>query len=231
MEIADPQAANHPPLPRRARTVDAPLNATEEAVSQAYCIHGTAVAVAKALGLHRTTVSNILSAPNVHARVREIFESRFTQENINGQRVVQELARIAFSDIRDCFDIHGNLLPPHMMSADAAAAIASVDTEVVIRGKGDDAEPVIIKKIRRADKLGALNTLARHFKVVGNDDDGVNNLANALADKLKAARRRAQGKVVDEVIEDAVEVTADALTIEEPAMLPVDQGDGNEDLW
>lgn len=232
----DIETANFPPAPARTKG-PFPLTAVEESVAQAWAIYGTASEVAKQLGINRTTVANILYKPTVHARVREIFESRFSEQNITGQRVMQELARVAFSDIRECFDLEGNLLPIHLLSADAAACISSVDTEVVLRGRGDDAEPVLIKKIRRVDKTPALNLLARHFKIVGNDDDGVNNLANALADKLKAARKRANGQVVA----DAVEVVADEIaaaaaedpagTMPEPARLPVTQGADDEDLW
>ena len=45
-------------------------------------------------------------------------------------------------------------------------------------------------KIKRYDKNPALSILARHFKIVDNEGDGLNALANVLAERLQDARRR-----------------------------------------
>lgn len=62
-----------------------------------------------------------------------------------------------------------------------------------------------VSKIRRADKMAALTLLAKHFKLVGDEDEGVNKLAGALADRLNAARQRVPGDLppIDEAIDDA----------------------------
>jgi protein-tyrosine-phosphatase len=71
---------------------------------------------------------------------------------------------------------------------DAAATIASVEEESHMEGRGDSAELVRTKKVKRVDKLGALGILARHQKIIGEVGDGVNELANALADRLNATK-------------------------------------------
>ena len=49
-------------------------------------------------------------------------------------RVVQELARIGFSDVRRLFGQDGHMKPINALDPDAAAAIADIDT----RGADDD---------------------------------------------------------------------------------------------
>ncbi len=154
----------------------------------------------------------ISSRTDIAARIQEIWQAQFDEANITPERVMRELERIAFQDIRPIFDSEGNLKPIHELDDDVAATIASVDVETRWEGKGDDAVPVFTKKVRRVDKMAALSILARHFKIVGDDNDGVNALANALADRLKAARQRSFGiaQPAGEV-EDAVLVTPQAL--------------------
>jgi len=118
---------------------------------------------------------------------------------VNAKRVMLELARVAFADVRQLYDEHGNMIPPHLMDDDTAATITAIDVEVSMRGSGENAEPVITKKIRRADKMGALTLLAKHFKIVGDEGDGVNALASALADRLDNARRRLGESQVEDV--------------------------------
>jgi phage terminase small subunit len=165
----------------------------QEAFAQSYVTQGFNSRRAAAVsGLAPSAVSH----PVVQARIRELMELQFATMHVDAERVKQEIARIAFQDVRDLYDDKGNLIPPHELSDDAAATIAGIDVE--IRGGTTNAQgvtsPIVeTRKIRRADKLGALNLLAKHFKIVGDNDDAVGNLADALADRLTRARRRAQG--------------------------------------
>ena len=102
-----------------------------------------------------------------------------TLADVTAQRVMLELARVAFSDIRKIVDpVTGNLVPIQ-------------DLETRYEKDGESVTRVAVAKVRRYDKTPALAILARHFKIIGDDDaSGVNALANALADRLKLARER-----------------------------------------
>lgn len=151
----------------------------------------------------------IAHRPDVQARVQELIEQRFSKVSITAERTMKELARIAYADIRDLYDENGDLLPVHMLPDDVAATVARIEVEIESRDDGDaiagGAMPgskasrtlVITKKIRQSDKMAALALLARHFKIVGEEGEGMNALANALADRLKSARRREYADVVD----------------------------------
>lgn len=148
-----------------------------------------------------STRSRMLARPEVGARIAELSENTLRTVDISAQRVMLELGRIAFSDIRRCFDAEGHLIPIHEMDVDAAAAITGIEHEThvklgrkVLNLATGEMEPEITHvrtaKIKRANKDAALQTLAKHFKLIGDEGDGVNALANALADRLKTARKR-----------------------------------------
>lgn len=134
---------------------------------------------------------DLLKVPAIAERIQELLAPELEAAGITAQRVMRELSRVAFADIRDLFNSDGELIPVHQLGDDAAATISAIDVEVKWVGKGDDAVSVTTKKIRRVDKMAAVGILARHFKIVGEDNEGVNALASALADRLKAGRQRA----------------------------------------
>lgn len=142
-----------------------------------------------------------MAKPHVAQAVADLTKQKLEAAGITAQRVMQEIGRIAFLDIRKFYDANGNLKPIHELDDDAAAALSSVDVEVKWTGKGDEAVPVTTKKIRTVDKMAGLNLLAKHFKLVGDEGDGVNAFASALADRLRSARRRADPA---EEVEDAM---------------------------
>ena len=115
-----------------------------------------------------------------------------TLADVTAQRVMLELARVAFSDIRKIVDpVTGNLVPIQDLDIDTAAGISGIDVETRYEKDGESVTRVAVAKVRRYDKTPALAILARHFKIIGDDDaSGVNALANALADRLKLARER-----------------------------------------
>ena len=89
---------------------------------------------------------------------------RLAKLNISAERVLGEIASIAFSDIRRWFDAEGRLLPIHQLPDDVAAALGTVE---VIREKtiGQDT-PIAVLKVKAWDKVRALDMLAKHFGLV-----------------------------------------------------------------
>lgn len=148
---------------------------------------------ADAAGLSIHDAGQLLKQQHVRDRVAQIQHAQSTllqPGNISAQRVMLELGRVAFADIRKLYTPDGQLKPVHQLDDDTAAVVSSVQVDVTVNGRGDDAEPVITKRVKTVDKMAALGLLARHFKIVGDEGDGVNALASALADRLKSARRR-----------------------------------------
>lgn len=184
------------------------LNPRYEAFVQHYVANGGSRATAaKAAGVTLATARNLLSDAEATARIRYLNALQFQHVGATAERVKKELADIAFQSANDLFDDDGNLIAINDLPDHVASTITQVEVEVRDKlVKDEDGNPtvetVILKKIKRADKLAALTLFARHFKIVGAEDDGVNALATALADRLNAAKRRLAGEdlpMVDEV--------------------------------
>lgn len=77
-------------------------------------------------------------------------------------RVLEELRRLSFSDVRGLFDELGNLRPLHTLTDEQAAAIASV--EIVKKNlAAGDGQTDTVHKLKVWDKTRSLEMLAKHF--------------------------------------------------------------------
>ncbi len=177
------------------------LTERQEAFCRRYVVSWNARKAAAAVGLKPTTAPTLLADERVQARIRELNEAMLKASDITAQRVMLELARVAFGDVRGIVDESGRLKPIRELDDDTAATIAGVEVETRYERDGTEIDLVTgeekprfvavqTAKVKRYDKNPALSILARHFKIVDNEGDGLNALANVLADRLQEARRR-----------------------------------------
>ena len=94
--------------------------------------------------------------PRLSGMVRRAMAERARRTGINPDRVLREYARIAFASLADVVDLRGGLALRADISADAAAAIASVKYKAGANGAVDC-------DIRMYDKMTALELVARHL--------------------------------------------------------------------
>ncbi|MBA8834085.1 hypothetical protein GGE39_004036 [Rhizobium leguminosarum] len=73
--------------------------------------------------------------------------------------VLVAIAYVAFGDVRDVFDDQGPLKAPSEWDERTAASVVGLEIGTSAKGKG---EVVHAAKIKRADRLRALDMLARH---------------------------------------------------------------------
>lgn len=144
-----------------------------------------------------TNYLRLAKAPGMVERVRTLVAQRLQAAGVTAERTKREIARVAYADVRRIFDKEGRLLPIHEIDDDTAAAITSITVQKKNVGTYKEPEYVDVVKIKFASKMDALGLLAKHFKLVNDEGDGVNALASALADRLNAAKRRAP--LVEEV--------------------------------
>jgi phage terminase small subunit len=102
--------------------------------------------------------STFAKKPEVKARIAELSKKAMAKNEVTAERIVAELAKLAFMDPRKLFDESGMPLGVAGLDDDTAAAIAGVDT-VMIGNR--DAGMGQVLKLKLADKKGALDTLAR----------------------------------------------------------------------
>ncbi|HXP13608.1 MAG TPA: terminase small subunit, partial [Stellaceae bacterium] len=101
--------------------------------------------------------------PLIAQAIREAMEARSERTRIDADRIVLELARVAFSDLGRIADWGPDgfaLKPSNILSEADRAAIAAVTAHV---GKKGGARV----HIRLQNKLRALDGLARHFALYG----------------------------------------------------------------
>lgn len=128
------------------------LNATKAAVRAGFSERTANVQVARLLAL-----------PHVKAAIEAEMAKREERTEITQDRVLQELARVGFSDIRKLFTESGHLKRPEDWDDDAAAFVSSI--EVVVRKVpgGDENEVEHVHKVKLWDKNSALEKIARHL--------------------------------------------------------------------
>lgn len=99
-------------------------------------------------------------------RAREAAQQAYlASEGLTAQRVLEEVARIAFTDARSFWDEAGNLKPLHQLTAEQGAALASFET-VIKNVKAGDQLTDTIHKIKLWDKPKALEQLMKHFDLL-----------------------------------------------------------------
>jgi len=104
--------------------------------------------------------------PPVMARLKEAMAERAQRTQIDAERVLKELARLAFADIRNYLtegkDKTLVVRPLAQLSDDDVAALAEIQAE-------GDAKT--LRRIKLYDKRAALELLARHLGLTGKRSD------------------------------------------------------------
>ncbi len=129
------------------------LNATQAAIRAGYSSNGASAQAAR-----------LMKDPSVKTAIREAFQRRSERTQIRQDRVIKELARVAFFDPRKLYDDEGRPRSLHDLDDDTAAAVAGLDVYEEFSGRGLDRVKVgEVKKWRLANKLDALSQMAKHL--------------------------------------------------------------------
>jgi len=123
------------------------LNATQAAIRAGYSPDS-----AKEIGCEN------LTKPNIRAYIEKEIANRSKRTGINQDRVIRELARIAFVNANDVINMNEATLKADA-TEDDTATIASVKVKTIPTKEGEGVE----REIRLADKLKALELLGKHL--------------------------------------------------------------------
>ena len=110
--------------------------------------------------------SENLKKPEIRARIDKAMAERSKRTGVNADRVVRELARVAFVNASDVIDMNKATVL-NDASRDDTAAIASVKVKVIPGETGDGVE----REIRLADKLKALELCGKHLGMFKDSPD------------------------------------------------------------
>jgi len=129
-----------------------------------YLIDLNACAAAIRAGYSKKTADVIgcqnLGKLNIQREINKAMKKRSDKIEVTADRVLKELSRLAFLDIRKLYKKDGALKEIKDLDDDTAAAIGGLD--VVISGGEYPSET---KKIKIIDKKGSLELLGRHLKM------------------------------------------------------------------
>ena len=111
----------------------------------------------------RRIASEYLAKPDIRAEIDRLDADELRDLGITPARVLREIARLGFSDVRRLYDETGALKAPHTLPDDLAAAVAAV--EVVSYVSEEGGEPVLKRthKIRLWPKAENLKLLAQYL--------------------------------------------------------------------
>lgn len=151
---------------RRARKVKPRVD--REAFASAMVKHlGNRTKAAKEVGFSARTAysqgSRLMRNPGVCRMVAAKAKKVVEDLDHSAERILAQLTRIAFSDIRDLYAKDGTLLPVHKWPDGVAAAIAAVESEEIAAGKKKPM--VVIRKVKRADTVRCLELLGKYRKL------------------------------------------------------------------
>lgn len=151
------------------------LNATAAYRRAGYSARGNAAEV---------NAARLLRNAQVSAAIAEAMKERSERTMISADRVLKELARIAFVDIGAIFNDDGSMKPLSEIDEDSRRAIVGIEVAALKDEDGDYAGT--IKKIKMADKKGALVDLGKHLGLfdqkvtVDANSDGLSLLIQAV---------------------------------------------------
>lgn len=111
-------------------------------------------------------VSNRKIKPHVYDAIRDRQAERSKRTEITQDRVLSELAKIGFSDLRNVLTSDGRLIGPKNWDDDIAGAISSL--EVVTRHGDEGAPTEYTHKIKVWDKPSALINIGKHLGMFAN---------------------------------------------------------------
>lgn len=142
--------------PKQKRFVDEyliDLNATQAAIRAGY-----SPKTANEQG------ARLLANVSIAQTIQKAMQDREQRTEITQDRVLQEYARLAFYDPRKLFQPDGTPKPIEALDDDTAAALAGLEVREEFEGAGENRAFVgYTKKYKLANKLGALDSLAKHL--------------------------------------------------------------------
>lgn len=173
------------------------LNATQAAIKAGYSENAA-----------RQIASENLSKPYIQDAIQAAIEERSKRNEITADRVLQELARIAYSDIVDYITVQdsGTIRINNLerLRPGASKAIKKIKEKRIIKQSFDDEDGCIIDstlELDLHDKIKALELLGKHtaaFEPV----KGNRNAAASLSDpKLQEMTDEELNDILDELLQ------------------------------
>ncbi len=156
-------------------------NASRAAVASGYSAKGADVAG-----------SRLLANVGISAEIAKKLGKKLEKLEITAERALEEIARLSFYDPAAFFEDDGSLKRIQDLDVNTRMAIAGMEVVELFEGTGDQKHAYgLLKKIKLASKINALELLGKHLKLFS---ETLNvNLNITLAERISNARNRLIG--------------------------------------
>lgn len=172
--------------PKQQRFVDeylVDLNATQAAIRAGYSEKSA-----------YSQAHDLLKKPEIEAAVAAARLEQSDRTGVTADRVIRELAAIAFGDLRDVASWRADaltLIDSAELAPEAAAAVREVVAYTTTTDHGESSTTTTRVQIRQHDKIAAIRLLGQHL---GLFKETLKLEHAGLGDVFEAIRRRARGE-------------------------------------
>ena len=136
------------------------LEVKQKMFCQEYLLDLNATRAAARAGYSKKTVNvkghQLLSKPHIQKHIQELMDKRSKETGIEANRVVAELAKLAFSDLTDIVKVDGNVITLKSIDVLTPAQRASI-SEISNTNAG--------LRVKMHSKIQALELLGKHLKL------------------------------------------------------------------
>ena len=139
-------------------------------------------------------VSNSEQKPHVFNAVQKAVKKRADKYEITADRVLEEIAKLAYSNIRDFLHIENGdvYVDLSKMTPEQSAALSEVVVDRHIyrgrRGRNGNGDEIRRTKVKLADKTRALELLGKHLKLFTEVHHHTGSIS--LSERMKRAEER-----------------------------------------
>ena len=123
--------------------------------------------------------------------IAQATERQMDRAELSAARVLEEMRRLGFSNVKKLFDEQGNLKPIHELSDEDAACIAGIEV-VMKNATAGDGKVDRVLKVKVWDKRATLEMLGKHFALLTErviHEGGQELIAALYAGRDRAAKR------------------------------------------
>lgn len=124
---------------------------------------------------------DLLRNPEVQSAIAAKQKELASKVGVTRERILEEMARIAFADLRGIFDENGNLKPIPQLTDGQAAAISSIEVEGPTKQN-----PMFVTKVKLWNKGPQLENLLKHLGMDDPNKQPAATVAVPNIDKLRA---------------------------------------------
>lgn len=156
------------------------------------------IAAGWAAGSAAVTASKLLKKPKIRAAIAKVSARVMDDLDVSVAQIVAELKKVGFFDPRKLFESDGS--PKQILDLDdnTASVIAGLEVNELFDGNGEQKHAYgLVKKIKLADKLKALELLGRYRKMFTDKTEVTGADGGAIVHEIrgmKAVRDALYGK-------------------------------------